>query len=126
VVVATKALPEIIDDSATIARVVSDSKTYIVLIQNSFSIETPHRARFPHNPNISDVTAVNAELISPGTMRQNRWTRLSLSLYSDGSGNAPVAQDLSRRGAQCVDEPVHIFTEHKKVRDAESYDEIGL
>ena len=119
-VVATKALPEIVDDLTTIAPVVSDSKPYIVLIQNSFSIETPHRARFPHNPNISGVTAVSAELISPGTVRQNRWTRLSLGPYSDGSGNALAAQDLSRRGAQCVDEPVRILTEHEKVCDAES------
>lgn len=46
--------------------------------------------------------------------------------YSDGSGRAPLAQVLSHRAVECVDELVHIFTEHGKIRDAESYDEIGL
>jgi 2-dehydropantoate 2-reductase len=126
VVVTTKALPDIVNDAATIAPVVRDSKTCIVLIQNGFGVETPHRTRFPRNPIISGVTVISAELISPGAVRQNRWTRLSLGPYSDGSGTAPAAQDLSRRGAECVAELVHIFTEHGKIRDAESYDEIGL
>jgi 2-dehydropantoate 2-reductase len=126
VVVTTKALPDIVDDSATIAPVVRDSKTCIVLIQNGFGVEAPHRVRFPRNPIISGVTVISAELISPGTVRQNRWTRVSFGPYSDGLGSAPEAQDLSRRGTKCVDELVRIFTGHGKLRDAESYDEVGL
>jgi 2-dehydropantoate 2-reductase len=126
VVVTTKALPDIVDDSATIAPVVRDSKTCIVLTQNGFGVEAPHRARFPRNPIISGVTVISAELISPGTVRQNRWTRVSLGPYSDGIGNSRKAQELSQRGAKCVDELVRIFTDHGKLRDAEAYDEVGL
>jgi 2-dehydropantoate 2-reductase len=126
VVVTTKALPDIVDDSATIAPVVRDFITCIVLIQNGFGVEARHRARFPRNPIISGVTIISAELISPGTVRQNRWTRVSFGPYSDGLGSMPEAQDLSRRGTECVDELVRIFTQHGKLRDAESYDEVGL
>jgi 2-dehydropantoate 2-reductase len=129
VVVTTKALPDIVDDSTTIAPVVRDGKTCVVLIQNGFGIEEPHRSRFPGNPIVSGVTVISAELTSPGTVRQNRWTRLSLGPYSDGSGGAsgsPNIQDLSRRGVECVNELVRIFTEHGKLRDAEAYDEVGL
>jgi 2-dehydropantoate 2-reductase len=126
VVVTTKALPDIVDDSATIAPVVRELKTCIVLIQNGFGVEAPHRARFPHNPIISGVTVISAELISPGTVRQNRWTRVSFGPYSDGLGNTPEARNLSRRGEKCVDELVGIFKDHGKLRDAEAYDEVGL
>lgn len=125
-VVTTKALPDIVDDSATIAPVVRDSKSCIVLIQNGFGVEVPHRARFSRNPIVSGVTVISAELISPGTVRQNRWTRVSFGPYSDGLGSAPGAQDLLRRGSECVDELVRILTDHGKLRDAESYDEVGL
>ncbi len=125
-VVTTKALPDVVDDSVTIAPVVRESKTCIVLIQNGFGVEAPHRARFPRNPIISGVTVISAELISPGTVRQNRWTRVSFGPYSDGLGRAPAAADLSRRGAGRVDELVRIFTAHGGLRDAESCDEVAL
>lgn len=124
----TKALPDKVDDSATIAPAVRDSKTCIVLIQNGFGVEDPHRKRFPHNPIVSAVTIISAELIDPGTVRQNRWTRISMGPYSDGrSGPGTLAmQDLRLRGAQCVNELVRFFTEHGKLRDAEAYEETGL
>lgn len=126
VVVTTKALPDVVDDSETIAPVIRESKTCIVLIQNGFGVEAPHRARFHNNPIISGVTIISAELISPGTVRQNRWTRVCFGPYSDGMGSAVGAQNLSQQGAKCVDELVRIFTTHGKLRDAEAYDEVGL
>jgi 2-dehydropantoate 2-reductase len=129
VVVTTKALPDIVDDSATIAPVVRAHKTCIVLIQNGFGVEAPHRARFPNNPIISGVTVISAELVDPGTVRQNRWTRLSMGPYSDGGAVAcatPAMRELQRRGAECVSELVRIFTELGKIKDAEGYDEVGL
>jgi 2-dehydropantoate 2-reductase len=128
VVVTTKALPDVVDDSVTIEPVVRDRKTCVVLIQNGFGVEAPHRARFPYNPIISGVTVISAELINPGTVRQNRWTRLSIGPYSDGGTGTRTAQmeDLQRYGARCVDELVYILTEYGGLRDAEAYDEIGL
>jgi 2-dehydropantoate 2-reductase len=127
VIVTTKALPDLVDDSETIAPVIRSAKTAIVLIQNGFGIEEPHRARFPNNPIISGVTVVSAELLNPGTVRQNRWTRLSLGPYSDGfGGRTAAAKDLSARGMQRVDELVRLFTDHGKLRDADPHDELAL
>lgn len=127
VVVTTKALPDIVDDSATIAPLVRDGKTCIVLIQNGFGIETLHRARFPRNPIISGVTAVSAQLIQPDTVRQNRWTRLSMGPYSDGlGGRDSSAKELGRVGAERIDELVRIFNGPGKLRDAEAHGEQQL
>lgn len=85
VIVTTKALPDVADDSALIAPAVAP-QTAIVLIQNGLGVEAPYRARFPQNVILSGVTVVSAEQTTPGTVVQNRWTRLSLGPYTDGSG----------------------------------------
>lgn len=126
VVVTTKALPDLVDDSATIAPVVREGKTCIVLIQNGFGIELPHRKRFPHNPIVSGVTIASAELISPGTVRQFRWTRISLGPYSDGFGQNEPAKSLSKEGYARTSELVDILTNLGQIPDAEAYDEQGL
>lgn len=128
VVLTTKALPDIVDDSATIAPLVRDDKTCIVLIQNGFGVEAPHRSRFPCNPIISGVTVISAELVNPGIVRQHRWTRVSFGPYSDGGRgtSTPHMENLQRRGAFLAKELMRILTEHGKLRDAEVYDEIGL
>ncbi|KZW04402.1 2-dehydropantoate 2-reductase [Exidia glandulosa HHB12029] len=86
VIIATKALPDISDDSALVQPVVAP-QTALVLIQNGLGVEAPYRARFPHNVIISGVTVVSAEQTEPGVIVQNRWTRISLGPYTDGIGS---------------------------------------
>ncbi|KAK4195745.1 ketopantoate reductase PanE/ApbA-domain-containing protein [Triangularia verruculosa] len=86
IIVTTKALPDVSDDSALIAPLVSPG-TCIVLIQNGVGVEEPYRLRFPTNPIVSGVTVISAEQISPGVIRQNRWTRLHLGPYSDSANS---------------------------------------
>ncbi|VBB79885.1 Putative 2-dehydropantoate 2-reductase [Podospora comata] len=86
IIVTTKALPDVSDDSALIAPLVSEGSC-IVLIQNGVGVEEPYRLRFPANPIVSGVTVISAEQISPGVIRQNRWTRLHLGPYSDSANS---------------------------------------
>lgn len=130
VIVTTKALPEITDDSKDIeplVRKAPQGKTCVVLIQNGVGVEESHRARFPKNPLVSAVTIISAEQISHGVVRQNRWTRISLGSYSDGlGGRSMTAKALQQRGDECVRQLVQLFTDIGKLRDAEFYDEVAL
>jgi 2-dehydropantoate 2-reductase len=130
VVVTTKALPDVTDDSKDIEPLVKrapEGKTCIILIQNGVGVEESHRARFPNNPLISAVTIISAEQISHGVIRQNRWTRISMGAYSDGLGGKTLeAQALNKRGNESVKQMVELFTKYGKLRDAEYYDEVPL
>jgi 2-dehydropantoate 2-reductase len=130
VIVTTKALPDITDDSEDIEPLVRrapDGKTAIVLIQNGVGVEEAHRKRFKNNPLVSAVTIISAEQTSHGVVRQNRWTRISMGSYSDGLGGKTLeAKTLQERGDKCVRELVHLFTAYGKLRDAEFYDEVSL
>ncbi|KAH7038593.1 ketopantoate reductase PanE/ApbA-domain-containing protein [Macrophomina phaseolina] len=134
VVVTTKALPDVTDDSADIAPLVDAQagKTCIVLIQNGVGIEAAHRARFPRNPIVSAVTVISAEQLRHGYVRQNRWTRISMGAYTDGLASAssstrsPDLQALRERGDACVRELVHLFNDLGGLRDAEFYTELAL
>ncbi|KKY20970.1 putative 2-dehydropantoate 2-reductase [Diplodia seriata] len=98
VIVTTKALPDVTDDSADIAPLV-DAETCVVLIQNGVGIEGAHRARFPRNPIVSAVTVISAEQLRHGYVRQNRWTRISM---------------------------VHLFNDLGGLKDAEAHTELEL
>jgi 2-dehydropantoate 2-reductase len=130
VIVTTKALPDITDDSMDIeplVRKATEGKTCIVLIQNGVGVEEPHRLRFPRNPLVSAVTIISAEQISHGVVRQNRWTRISFGSYSDGlGGRTAEAKELQRRGDTSVKQLIQLYTDLGKLRDAEYYDEVGL
>jgi 2-dehydropantoate 2-reductase len=132
VVVTTKALPDLVDDAAAIEPLVkrraAGPPSCIVLIQNGVGVEEPHRRRFPRSPIVSAVTIISAEQTSPGVVRQNRWTRISLGAYSDGLGGAssPAARALADRGAACVAELAGLFARVGRLRDAEPHDEVAL
>ncbi|KLU92181.1 2-dehydropantoate 2-reductase [Magnaporthiopsis poae ATCC 64411] len=96
VIVTTKALPDRVDDAATIAPLVTEGKTCIVLIQNGVGVEDPYRVRFPSNPIISAVTVVSAALVDPGTLVINAAFNPS-AVLSGGRGNADSALDPELR-----------------------------
>lgn len=124
VFVTTKALPDYSDDSAAIAPLVGPASC-IVLIQNGVGVEAPFRDRFPKAPIVSAVTAVSAEQTSPGTIRQNRWTRISLGPFTDGRGTGDPG--LARLGGRAVENLCRWWgPDLGGIRDVESHDEIGL
>ncbi|KAH7021052.1 2-dehydropantoate 2-reductase [Microdochium trichocladiopsis] len=132
IIVTTKALPDKTDDAAMIAPLVSP-KSCIVLIQNGVGVEDPYRQRFPHNPIISAVTIVSAEQIKQGTIRQNRWTRMSLGPYGhglsralrDGGGQDESSQLLSR-ATKSMNDLTRWWTELGNIRDVEPHTEMEL
>lgn len=128
VFVTTKAIPDVSDDSAMIAPLVGP-KTCVVLIQNGVGVEDPFRRRFPSTPIVSAVTIVSAEQISPGVIRQNRWTRISIGPYTRGLSDPPPAEkdgQVARRGAACTDSLARWWTDLGGIRDVEPHDEVGL
>lgn len=95
IVVCTKALPDIRDDSVDLIELVqSNSRCAIVLVQNGFGVEWPYRQRFPHTPILSCVTVVSCEQRVPGVVIHHRWTRISIGPFFHGS-NAAVAKQPS-------------------------------
>lgn len=124
VVVTTKALPDQVDDSQSIAPLVTKRETAVSLIQNGVGIEEPHRKRFPDNPIVSCVTVISAEQTSHGQITQNRWTRISLGPYTDGVGD-DEASDLARRGAAATKELADWWT-RGGIKDAEPHTEKEL
>ncbi|SPQ26814.1 709a26de-affd-41a7-8f10-78a84962161c [Thermothielavioides terrestris] len=99
VIVTTKALPDRSDDSALIAPLVGP-RSCIVLIQNGVGVEEPYRTRFPTTPIVSAVTVISAEQTAPGTVRQNRWTRIHLGPYSNSASfsSSSAAETILPRG----------------------------
>ncbi|AEO64342.1 uncharacterized protein THITE_2110402 [Thermothielavioides terrestris NRRL 8126] len=98
IIVTTKALPDRSDDSALIAPLVGP-RSCIVLIQNGVGVEEPYRARFPTTPIVSAVTVISAEQTAPGTVRQNRWTRIHLGPYSNSASfSSSPAEPVLPRG----------------------------
>lgn len=116
VVVATKALPDVSDDSAAIVPLVGP-RTAIVLIQNGVGVEEPYRSRFPRNPVLSAVTIISAEQVKPGVVVQNRWTRISVGPFTDGVGS----EESTVRTREFVE-----FLKQGGIKDAEAYDERAL
>ena len=130
IVITTKALPDINDDTEIIKHLVKPARTAIVLIQNGVGVEEPYRIAFPSNPVLSAVTVISAAQTSPGVIVQNRWTRISIGPYS---GDDVLEHKLS---AEETKKRNFYATEMNKrfvqlllaggIKDAEEYDEAGL
>ncbi|APA06393.1 hypothetical protein SS1G_12951 [Sclerotinia sclerotiorum 1980 UF-70] len=84
IVVSTKALPDVCDDSKILEGLVKTGHTSVVLIQNGLGVEEPYSKRFPECTILSAVTIVSAEQSSPGIIKHNRWTRISIGPYLPG------------------------------------------
>lgn len=125
--VATKALPDVSDDSALLEGLVGP-QTSIVLVQNGLGVEAPYQKRFPASTILSAVTIASAAQPSHGIIQHNRWTRISIGPYLphlDSNSNDTTHQstdDLAlSRNAKLID----LLTQ-AGISDAESYDHAGL
>jgi ketopantoate reductase len=69
--VATKALPDVSDDSLLLDGLVGD-ETSIVLVQNGLGIEEPYRKRFPSTTLLSAVTIASCVQPKAGVIDHNK------------------------------------------------------
>lgn len=123
--VATKALPDLGDDSTLLEGLVGDD-TSIVLVQNGLGVEQPYQKRFPKASILSAVTIVSAAQPSHGQIVHNRWTRISIGPFLphlDSNGASPNATDDV---AVKANELLVDLLKQGGISDAESYDHAGL
>lgn len=121
--VATKALPDVSDDSQLIEGLVS-AGTSIVLVQNGLGVEEPYQKRFPHASILSAVTIASAEQPSHGLIQHNRWTRISIGPYlpHQDCGEASEGDAIATKSnVQLVK-----LLQEAGINDAEAYDHAGL
>lgn len=123
--VATKALPDVSDDSALLEGLVS-SGTSIVLVQNGLGVEAPYQKRFPDAAILSAVTIASAAQPEHGVVAHNRWTRISIGPYLphlDQGGSGPQEGDGTaiEKNGQLVK-----MLHEAGISDAEEYDHAGL
>ncbi|KAF2157499.1 2-dehydropantoate 2-reductase [Myriangium duriaei CBS 260.36] len=112
VVITTKALPDVSDDSELLSGLVT-ARTAVVLIQNGLGVEAPYARRFPTSPILSGVTVVSAAQPSHGKIDHNRWTRINVGPYARHSQAAD--KDLARAEDFCA------LLRAGGVKDAEAY-----
>lgn len=123
--VSTKALPDVSDDSTLLEGLVDD-QTSIVLVQNGLGIEQPYQSRFPEASVLSAVTIASAAQPKHGFIKHNRWTRISIGPYLphlDKGGSGPRNSDIiaTTRSQKLVD-----LLKAGGINDAEAYDHAGL
>jgi 2-dehydropantoate 2-reductase len=80
VVVSTKALPDVSDDSALLEGLIQPG-TSIVLIQNGLGVEEPYYTRFPEAHILSAVTIASCAQPEHGFIKHSRWTRINVGPY---------------------------------------------
>lgn len=127
VVIATKALPDRLDEASLIAPLISNASS-MVLLQNGVGIEEPYRQRFPATPIVSGIAFMSAEQIQPGTVRQNLGTRLVLGPYvfapagtNEQTPQQEAARDLAARGAASTAHLAKILTDLGGLPDVEAH-----
>ncbi|RMZ87020.1 hypothetical protein DV736_g5760, partial [Chaetothyriales sp. CBS 134916] len=81
IVVSTKALPDVADDSALLEGLDAQA---IVLIQNGLGVEEPYYRRFPAAKILSAVTIASCAQPEHGRIQHNRWTRINVAPYKSG------------------------------------------
>lgn len=102
VVVSTKALPNLSDDSKLLEGLVHDS-TAVVLIQNGLGVEEPYARRYPQSSILSAVTIASCAQPSNGFIKHNRWTRINTGPYFTDSTSASARSRATTQNQTFVD-----------------------
>jgi 2-dehydropantoate 2-reductase len=125
IVVSTKALPDVSDDSEILVGLVKEGHTSIVLIQNGLGVEDPYAKRFPSATILSAVTNVSAAQTSPGIIKHNRWTRISIGPYLPGTTDA-TPSNAAQKTAIARNRTFVQFLRAGGIKDAEEYSHAKL
>jgi 2-dehydropantoate 2-reductase len=118
IVVSTKALPDVSNDSTILEGLVSD-KTAIVLIQNGLGVEAPYAKRFPHSAICSAVTIATCAQPQHGQIKHNRWTRINSGpylLHLDTGGSKDTDVHFTERNDAFI-----TLLKEGGIKDAEAY-----
>ena len=115
----TKALPDVSDDSEILGGLVGE-RTSIVLVQNGLGVEEPYLKRFPAAIILSVVTIVSAAQTSPGVIKHNRWTRISVGPYLPGSTSSEGSNEKEREAIESNKRFVQLL-KNGEIKDAEEY-----
>jgi 2-dehydropantoate 2-reductase len=118
VVVATKSLPDVSDDSAVLEGLIGP-KCSIVLVQNGVGIEQPFVTRFPQTTIITAVTIANAAQVQPGHIKHHAWTRISLGPFLERMA-VPTAEEAEEQAMQSCSRFVELLRAGG-VADAEAF-----
>lgn len=102
VVVSTKALPNVSDDSKLLEGLITP-KTAVVLIQNGLGVEEPYARRFSSSAVLSAVTIASAAQPSNGHIEHNRWTRINIGPYFSDSTPATAKTQATEQNQVLVD-----------------------
>jgi 2-dehydropantoate 2-reductase len=125
IVVSTKALPDVSDDSEILSGLVKDGHTAIVLIQNGLGVEEPYLKRFPNATILSAVTIVSAAQTSPGVIKHNRWTRINIGPYLPGTTDS-IGSNEAQKTAINLNKMFVILLQKGGINDAEEYSHAKL
>jgi 2-dehydropantoate 2-reductase len=120
IVVSTKALPDVNDDSKILDGLVREKHSSIVLVQNGLGIEEPYRTRFPAAKILSAVTIISAAQTSPGIIKHNRWTRISVGPYLPGSTTSTAINNDENTAIESNKKFVQLM-KAGGIKDAEEY-----
>ena len=108
ILVATKALPDVSDQSELLDGLVKDGRegTSIVLIQNGLGVEDPYAARFPGVSVLSGVTIASTTQTAPGEIWHHKWTGIQvgpwLPGFDDNSEHAKQKAEASETFVQLL------------------------
>jgi 2-dehydropantoate 2-reductase len=125
IVVSTKALPDVSDDSEILSGLVKDGHTAIVLIQNGLGVEEPYSKRFPNATILSAVTIVSAAQTSPGVIKHNRWTRINIGPYLPGTTDS-IGSNEAQKTAINLNKMFVMLLQKGGIKDAEEYSHAKL
>ena len=125
IVVSTKALPDVSDDSEILIGLMKERYTSIVLIQNGLGVEDPYAKRFPSATILSAVTIASAAQTSPGVIKHNRWTRISIGPYLPGTTDA-TPSNAAQKTAIARNKTFVRLLEQGGIKDAEEYSHAKL
>jgi 2-dehydropantoate 2-reductase len=125
IVVSTKALPDVSDDSQLLCGLVKEQHSTIILIQNGLGVEEPYARRFPSSTILSAVTIASAAQTSPGVIKHNRWTRISIGPFLPGSTKA-TAQNAAEETAIQRNKAFVQLLQAGGIKDAEEYSHAKL
>ncbi|PSN71431.1 2-dehydropantoate 2-reductase [Corynespora cassiicola Philippines] len=123
-VVATKALPDVSDDSRMLEGLVAEG-TAVVLVQNGLGVEDPYAQRFPGAVVLSAVTIASCAQPEHGVVVHNRWTRINSGAYLPHLDTGAAAKAGDARAVQVNGAFVALLKEGG-VKDAEAYEHAKL
>jgi 2-dehydropantoate 2-reductase len=120
VLVSTKALPDVSDDSTILTGLLKEKFTTVVLVQNGVGVEELYASRFPNATILSAVTIVSAAQTEPGIIKHNRWTRISVGPYLPGTTEKTEATESDQQANKSNETFVDLL-QAGGIADADAY-----